>query len=135
MDLLKLNGMSEDEKKATQDFLLHEQASLAAWRVHANSVQGQFILKDRKEKRDRLRSVYKAIDTSEPGALMKFARLQGYEECLDSEIMAIENLPAAKERLDNELQQFNLVLEQNKKDTPLAGSSILSKYIKESENG
>jgi hypothetical protein len=135
MDLLQVNGMSQDERLATRAYLLQQIESLAQWQVLSNSPQGKFILDDRKDAREKIRSIYAATDLTKPNALIKMARLQGAEGCLDAEIHALESVGFAKEILDKELEAFNVVIDQKPEVNSRGGSPILSSQVKEHEDG
>ena len=134
MDLLERRSVPELE--AEERHLQLHLANLGDWRGFSISPQGSFFLKFKQEQLDAIRRCYAAIDVTEEGALLKFARLQGYEESIRADANKLENLEGEKERLDKEIKSLRLVLKARKEEGRSdQGSSIISDQIKGASNG
>jgi hypothetical protein len=126
-----LASMTVEELRAETSRTDSELSQLAKWATLAGTEYGKFLLRDKQQRLASVSRLYGIIDMSAPGAQIKVARIQGYEEYLRSDVDKLEDAESVRKMLALHAQECHTILNERLKARTETVEEIVSGAIKE----
>jgi hypothetical protein len=108
--LPRIKSLSNEGLAKTLDYVQRELGRMTIYEAFKGSAEGQFVLKELRDRREFVRSMYSSLNPSDPALAVNLATLQSYERECDEWIARISDAGVKHGKLQDEANAIQSII-------------------------